>query len=54
MKKARFSESQSVEILKEGEAGMADAEYAVKRKKTRREVFSGEMERGCPGRRWWR
>ncbi len=31
-----------------------EAEYAGKRKQTRREIFLAEMEQVCRGRRCWR
>ena len=32
----------------------SEAEYAGKRKQTRREIFLAEMDRWCRGRRCWR
>ena len=49
MRKSRFTESQIVDILKQGEAGVPIAEILRQHKSARQHTFSGA--RSTPGRR---
>jgi putative transposase len=52
MRKSRFSETQIVEILKEGEAGMPVAELFRKHGISRATYFQWKAKYGGTGRRW--